>query len=130
MDVTQHSKDTMYTYDGTMLCSATGTTIDPTGEEGYYIYTEEDGTEHHLCALAYTLFDTLLQDTSFSFKNLPEEAHKRFVWVFVGDPNSCLFGGEIRDKVARLKDQEKRARKKKEARDRKKKEDAMESQIP
>lgn len=129
MDVTQHSKDTMYTYDGTMLCSVTGTTIDPKCQEGYFIYTEENGKEHHLCALAHALFDSLLEDRSFR-KNLPEEAQERFVWIFIGDPNSCLFGGEIRDKVARLKDKEKRQRKKKETRERKKKEDAMESLIP
>ncbi len=103
----QHTKDTMYSHDGTMFCSFTGTTIDPKCLEGYFIYTEENGTEHHLCALAYTLFDTLLEDRSFS-KNLPEEAQKRYVWIFIGDPNSCLFGGEIRDKVKRMKDADKR----------------------
>ena len=119
----------MYTHDGKMLCDATGTTIDPKGHEGYFIYIEENGKEHHLCALAHAVFKALLEDRSFC-KNLPEEARERFVWIFIGDLNSCLFGGEIRDKVARLKDDEKRARKKKEMRERKKKEDAMESQIP
>ena len=102
----------MFTHDGTMLCSATGTTIDPKCQEGYFIYTEENGKVHHLCTLAHTLFDKLLEDRSFC-KHLPEEAQKRYVWIFKGDPNSCLFGGEIRDKVARMKDEEKRARKKK-----------------
>lgn len=112
MDVTQHSKHTMYTHDGKMLCDATGTTIDPKGHEGYFIYTEENGKEHHLCALGHAVFGALLEDRSFR-KNLPEEAQERFVWIFIGDPNSCLFGGEIRDKVARMKDEEKRERRKK-----------------
>ena len=119
----------MFTHDGKMLCDVTGTTIDPDGFEGYFIYTEENGRVHHLCTLGHAVFNALLEDKGFR-KNLPEEAQERFVWIFIGDPNSCLFGGEIRDKVARMKDEEKRARKKKEMRERKKKEDAMESQIP
>ena len=101
----------MYTHDRKkMLCDLTGTTIDPKGHEGYFIYTEENGKEHHLCALGHVVFDALLEDSSFR-KNLPEEAQERFVWVFVGDPNSCLFGGEIRDKARRWRDEEKRNRK-------------------
>ncbi len=102
----------MYTHDGKMICSATGTTIEPSGYEGYYLYIDKYDTEHHMCALAYTLFDTVLEDGSFNFENLPEEAQKRYVWIFVGNPNNCLFGGEIRDKVKRMKDKEKRDRKK------------------
>ena len=103
----------MYTHDGKMLCDATGTTIDPKGHEGYFFYTEENGRVHHLCALAYTMFNALLENWSFR-KNLPEEAQQRFVWIFVGDENSCLFGGEFRDKVARWEDEEKRKKKKKQ----------------
>ncbi len=102
----------MYSHDGKMFCSVTGTTIDPSGREGYYFYTDKDGKEHHMCALAYTLFDTVLEDGSFNFENLPEESQKRYVWIFVGNPNNYLFGGVIRDKVKRMKDKEKRERKK------------------
>ena len=100
----------MYTQDGKMLCDATGTTIDPKGHEGYFIYTDENDKEHHLCALGHALFNALIEEWSFR-KNLPEEAQKRFVWVFVGSPNSCLFGGEFRDKVARWEDEAEREKK-------------------
>jgi hypothetical protein len=88
----------MYTHDGKMVCDVTGTTIDPECYEGFYSYKI-----YHICALAYTLFDSVLQD-GFNFENLPKEAQESFVWEFQGDPDNCLFGGSIRDKSKRNRD--------------------------
>ena len=80
----------MFSHDGKMICSVTGTTIDPKGLESYYLYTDKYGKEHHLCALAYALFDSVLQ-YGFNFENLPEEAQESFVWEFQGNPETTLF---------------------------------------
>ena len=96
----------MFSHNGKMVCSVTGTTIDPEGYEGYYTYTDKDGTVHHLCALAYALFDSVLQ-YGFNFENLPEEAQESFVWEFQGDPETTLFGCAIPIKVRRKRDRKK-----------------------
>ena len=93
-------------HDGKMICDVTGTTIDPDSYESFYIYTGKDCKIYHLCALAYTLFDTVLQD-GFNFENLPKEAQESFVWEFQGNPDNCLFGGGIRDKAKRRRDHKK-----------------------
>tara|TARA_Y100000739_G_scaffold227937_1_gene238492 strand:+ start:1558 stop:1923 length:366 start_codon:yes stop_codon:yes gene_type:complete len=108
----------MYSHNGKMVCSVTGTTIDPDGYEGYYIYTGKDGTVHHLCALAYALFDSVLQ-YSFNFENLPEEAQESFVWEFQGNENITLIGCAIPIKARRRKDRKKRLKKQAEEADKK-----------
>ena len=57
----------MFSHDGKMICSVTGTTIDPKGLESYYLYTDKDGKEHHLCALAYALSEPLGAVSGFPF---------------------------------------------------------------
>ena len=96
----------MFSHDGKMICSVTGTTIDPKGLESYYLYTDKDGKEHHLCALAYALFDSVLQ-YGFKFENLPEEAQESFVWEFQGNPETTLFGCDIPIKARRKRDRKK-----------------------
>jgi len=40
--------------------------------------------------------------------HLPQEALDRFRWTYIGDPDTTLFGGGLRDRSARLDDEKKR----------------------
>ena len=96
----------------TLTCDATGNTIPmEAADEGWYHFVDSTGKKWILSSLAWRFFD-ILADPAFgfhkNFEKLPEEAQERYVWEHVGNPNGCLFGGAIFEKVQRWKDAEKR----------------------
>lgn len=96
---------------GTLICEVTGNTIPMEADEGWYQFIDSTEKKWILSCLAWRVFD-ILADPTFgfhkNFEKLPEEAQERYVWEHVGNPNGCLFGGEIFEKAQRWKDAEKR----------------------
>ena len=97
----------------TLTCEVTGNTIPMEADEGWYRFVDSTGKKWILSTLAWRFFD-ILADPAFgfhkNFEELPEEAQQRYVWEHVGNPNGCLFGGAIFEKVQRWKDVDKRQR--------------------
>lgn len=99
-----------------ITCNVTGTTFPENPKEGFYILEAHDGTTYHMCALAYAMFNSL-DKHGFHMDHLPPEAHDRFRWLYVGNPDEVLYGGGLRDRSARITDEKKRRRMSKKQQD-------------
>ena len=94
----------MTTNQTNVYCSITGTTIVVNGIEGYYTFSKGH-RKYYLCSLAYRMFAEICNEFNTSFCMVPKAALERASWIFVGDPEASLTGGEFLEQGMRYQDE-------------------------